>query len=249
MTKCATSPVVVSIRARRAKPDCLPDKLPPITLRHGQALWLLTELGYRGPVSSSAFYEYIKSLRKLGIPFGNEKFLTKVGKRLAGYSYCRTMELTLTLSLRVYHVVPDALLRGIVQYRNQLDRFYRRAYRQRDSGPGSPIKIEVEGHEPIELRGVFLDLNVRFSGGQLVRFGPPKLLSPVEALRKFSQGTSLARPLMPINLSGLSEQVVSKALRAPQVRSGPRSASDGKTSTGLAINQERANSSGRTARE
>ena len=30
-------------------------------------LWLLAELGYRGAVSKSAFFEYIKSLRKLGI--------------------------------------------------------------------------------------------------------------------------------------------------------------------------------------
>ncbi len=60
MTKGAMSPLVVAVRAKCAR---LPDRLPPITLRHGQALWLLTELGYRGPVSRSAFYEYIKSLR------------------------------------------------------------------------------------------------------------------------------------------------------------------------------------------
>ncbi len=138
------------------------------------------------------------------------------------------MELALTLSLRVYHVVPDALLRKIVEYRDQLDDLYRRAYRQRDSGPGLPIVINIEGDDPIELRGIFLDLNVRFSGGQLVRFGPPRLLSAVEALRKFSQGTSLARPLMPINLSYLAEKIVSKALEAPEIRSGPRRSSVGK---------------------
>jgi len=83
-------------------------------------LWLLTELGYRGGVSRSAFFEYIKSLRKLGIPFGYEKFQRKHNRRLAGYSYCHLMELATTLSLRVYHVVPDAVLRGIAAYRGQL---------------------------------------------------------------------------------------------------------------------------------
>jgi hypothetical protein len=182
---------------------------------------VLTELGYRGPVSSSAFYEYIKSLRKLGIPFGGEKFRTASGKRLADYSYCRMMELALTLSLRVYHVVPDSVLRGIVQYRNRLDQFYRRAYRQRETGQGHAIAIKVESGTPIVFRGVYLDLNVLFSGGQLVRFGPPRLLSTLDALQRFSQGTSLAKPLMPISLSGLSEQIVSMALQAPSIRSGP----------------------------
>jgi hypothetical protein len=44
----------------------LPTKLPQITLRHGQVMWLRTKLGYRGTVRRSAFHEYIKSLRKLG---------------------------------------------------------------------------------------------------------------------------------------------------------------------------------------
>ncbi len=216
-----TSPLASSARSIRGTPNGLPDKLPAIKLRHGQALWVLTELGYRGPVSSSAFYEYIKSLRKLGIPFGGEKFLTTKGKRLAAYSYCRMMELALTLSLRVYHVVPDSLLRGIVQYRARLDQFYRSAYGQRESGPGHAIAIKIDGCDPIVFRGVYLDLNVRFSGGQLVRFGPPKLLSTLDALQRFSQDTSLAKPLIPMSLSGLSERIVAMALHAPSIRSGP----------------------------
>lgn len=215
------SPIVLSARLIRPTPDSLPDKLPSIKLRHGQALWVLTELGYRGPVSSSAFYEYIKSLRKLGIPFGAAKFQTANHKRLADYTYCRMMELALTLSLRVYHVVPDALLRGIAQYRNRLDRFYLRAYHQRESGPGNAIAIKVESGYPIIFRGVYLDLNVVFSGGKLVRFGPPKLLSTVDALQRLSHRTSLAKPTMPISLSALSERVVSMALQAPSIRSGP----------------------------
>ena len=99
------------LRSRPRRPlqgatDLLPKK-PRIRLRHGQAIWLLTELGYRGAASRDTFYEYIKSLRKIGIPFGREKFVTKHrGRRLAGYSYCHLMELAIALSLRVYHVGP-----------------------------------------------------------------------------------------------------------------------------------------------
>ena len=210
----------------------LPDKIPPVRLRHGQALWLLTELGYRGAASDSTFYEYIKSLRKLGIPFGDERFLTKRGRRLAEYSYCRIMELALTLSLRAYHAVPDSVLRGVIRYRRHLDRFYWRAYAERDSGAGRPIVVEVVDHKPIVFRGLFLDLNMNFNGGDLVRFGPPKLLPAIEALQRFSQSTAIAAPFIPMSLSILSEQIISLALRAPDIRSGPRPHYANKASSG-----------------
>lgn len=199
----------------------LPKKLPEIQLRHGQVLWLLTELGYRGVVSESAFFEYIKSLRKLGIPFGHKRFQTKRSRRLACYSYCHLMELAMTLSLRVYHVVPDAVLRGIVRYRRRLYQFYRRAYALRRNGVGRPILIRIKGHNPIELRGLFLDLNIEFAGGHLVRFGPPKLLSSTETLVRFSEGASSGRAFIPLSLSLLSERVIALARRAPDIRSGP----------------------------
>ncbi len=184
-------------------------------------LWLLAELGYRGAVSESAFFEYIKSLRKLGIPFGQVKFQTKRSKRLAHYSFCHLMELAVTLSLRVYHVVPDAVLRGLARYRDELYRLYRRAYAQRRSGAGKPTLIVTEDCKPIELRGLYLDLNIEFAGGHLVRFGPPKLLSSAETLVRFSKSAISGRAFLPLALSLLSERVAALALRAPEVRSGP----------------------------
>jgi len=183
----------------------------------------MSELGYGGGVRGSVFYEYIKSLRKLGVPFGNEKFHTKHRRGVAYYSYCHLMELALTLSLRVYHVVPDAVLRGIIRYRNQLYRFYEEAYAQRHSGAGRPIVIRVKGHKSIELRGLFLDLNIEFSGGHLARFGPPKLLSPAETLARFGKGIQSGQLLIPLSLSMLSERVTGLALRAPDVRSARQS--------------------------
>ena len=201
--------------------DFLPAKLPSIRLRHGQVLWLLTELGYRGTVSKSAFYEYIKSLRKLGIPFGHQRFHTKRGKRLAVYSYWHLMELATVLSLRVYHVVPDAVLRGIASHRAELCRLYRRAYAERCSGAGKPTFIVTEDCEPVELRGLYLDLAIEFAGGDLVRLGPPKLLTSTETLMQFSKSAVLGRAFLPLALSLLSERVISLALRAPRIRSGP----------------------------
>lgn len=200
----------------------LPKVLPPIKLHHGEAIWVLSRLGYQGKATKSTFYEYIKSLRKLGSPFERRKIGRPGG--LASYSYCHMMELALVLTLRVYYFVPDSVISGIVRYRSRLHHHYRRAYSERCTGIGAPVIVRAIGHSPIPLRGMFLDLQINFSGGKLVKFGPPKLLSPFEALTIFAQRDVAARALLPINLSLLSERLVATALRAPPIRRGPRPA-------------------------
>jgi hypothetical protein len=202
--------------------DRLPPDLPQIALRHGQVMWLLEELGYSGAVRKSTFHEYIKSLRKLGIPFGRKRFSTKHRRKLATYSFYEIMELALTLSLRVYHVVPDSVLRKIIQHRPRLRQLYRRAYVQRYGGAGKPVAIRIEGHSTIDVRGLFLHLDINFFGGRLVRFGPPQLLPFTEALGLFSERSLFGRTFLQMNLSLLSERVVALALRAPTIRSGPK---------------------------
>ena len=87
-------------------PQKLPEELPDIELHHGSAIWVLTRLGFRGTASDNTFNEYIKSLRKLGIPFALEK--KQVARRGLSkiYSYDHMMELALVLSLQVYHAMP-----------------------------------------------------------------------------------------------------------------------------------------------
>ena len=187
----------------------LPVTLPEIALNHGRALWVLQELGFRGKRSASTFYEYVKSLRKLGTPF----WPGEIG--LTNYSYYHVMELALALTLRVYHVVPDSVLRQIIRHRRLLYRHFRRAYSERCSGLGTRIKIHADTGATFAVSGVFLDLQIDFSGGRLVSFGPPRVLSPADALRAFAERDLAARAFLPINLSQLSERVVGLALIAP----------------------------------
>jgi hypothetical protein len=199
----------------------LPTALPEIALHHGEALWVLAQLGFRGAAAESTFNEYIKSLRKLGAPF--ERGKNEAGRRglAAKYSYYHLMELALALTLRVYHAVPDSVLVEIVRHRPRLYRHYRRAYTKRFTSIGARIAVKAKGHSPIHLRGAFLDLQIDFSGGRLVGFGPPKLLSPVEALATFARRDLAARAFVPINLSFLAERLVSTSLSAPSIRRGP----------------------------
>ena len=198
----------------------LPKRLPQIELHHGQAVWVMTELGFRGGVSEETFYEYLKSLRKFGIPFEHPPGET-THRALARYTYCELMELALALTLRVYHVLPDAILSGIIQHRRALRGSYQRAYLERASSRGAPIALRTEDGSAICMRGAFLDLQVNYSGGHLVSFGPPKSLSPFAALAKFAAHEPTARISLPINLSFLAEKVVAAALRAPPVHRGP----------------------------
>jgi hypothetical protein len=199
----------------------LPKSLPNIELHHGEALWALRQLGFQGAASNSTFYEYIKSLRKLGTPFERGKI--GFGRRgLANYSYCHLMELALALTLRVYHVVPDAVLAQTVRHRSSLYRHYRRAYAERQTGVGTPVSVQIPGSTAIHIRGAFLDLQINFSGGKLTSFGPPKLISPSEALRIFAEGDVAARAFLPINLSLLAERLVSTAGQVPPIRRGAR---------------------------
>ena len=210
-----------SISGKRAGAlkEQLPKVLPTIKLHHGEAVWVLARLGFRGKASKSTFYEYIKSLRKLGTPFKHGTI--GHGRRgLANYSYCHLMELALVLTLRVYHAVPDSILAEIIRYRRMLYRYYRRAYAERELR--ARISVQASRSVPVEVWGIFLDLRINFSGGTLTSFGPPRLLSPFEGLAAFAKGDIAARALLPINISLLSERLVSTALRAPLIRSGPR---------------------------
>lgn len=200
--------------ARDIADNQLPAILPKIALNHGRAVWVLQKLGFRGKTSDSTFYEYIKSLRKLGTPFRRGEIgLARRGR--ANYSYYHVMELALALALRVYHVVPDTVLAQIIRHRSSLYRHYRRAYIERSSGLGARTEIYTDTGSTFALRGVFLDLQINFSGGRLVSFGPPKVISPAEALQSFAERDLAARALLPINLSNLAERVITLAQSAP----------------------------------
>ena len=90
--------------------DELPKMLPELKLHYGQTLWLLTEVGFRGVATQRTFSEYIKSLRKLGVPFDVDEIFHAQRGPAKNYSYYHLMELALALTLRVYHVVPNSVL-------------------------------------------------------------------------------------------------------------------------------------------
>lgn len=196
------------------------DLVPDLRLTHGQALWVLTKMGFAAGISSLTFNHYVKSLRKLGLPFAPSEIGKGAGKPVS-YSFNHMMELSLALTLRVYGTLPDPMLEGLVQFRRDLYAQYRRAYIEYSTGLGAPVHIAVRGRADFDLSGVYLDLRVRFSGGRLIGFGPPHLLSPFEALRVYAKRDTPDRAHLPLNLSSLAIELVECASIAPRLRRGP----------------------------
>lgn len=193
------------------------DLVPDLALTHGHAVQVLEGLGFSVGAPDASFRHYIKSLRKLGVPFKRGEPGLSGGVR-AQYSFNHMMELSLALKLRVYGVLPDAVVEGLIGFRERLHPLYRRAYLEHATGLGAPIEVASSGRATFTVRGVYLDLRVRYAGGRCLGLGPPHVLSPFEALRVFAKSDEPARAHLPFNLSTLSIHLVECAQCAAPMR-------------------------------
>jgi hypothetical protein len=198
------------------------DALQAMEMTHGQTLWILSEFGFNAGVTAETFNYYIKSLRKLGIPFVRGEAGLNSG-RLAKYSFHHLMELGVALSLRVYAILPDIVLGGLIHYRKELYEYYEKAYHESQIGMGAPIIMSVVGcNNPFTMSGVYIDLQLTYSAGQLLSIGPPIILTPFEALARFAKTESPARAHPPLNLSQTALRLAELMARAPRIRRGPK---------------------------
>ncbi|OCC05446.1 hypothetical protein BA190_08475 [Labrys sp. WJW] len=205
---------------QQLKLDSLPDiALAEVALTHGQVIRLLTDLGFANGVKRSTFNYYVKSLRKLGVPFDAPAERPSARRRII-YGFDDLMELALALLLRVYGILPDAVVVGLQKFRGELRPIYHQAYKDIHSAHYANAFLVMAGAKRRSFGGLYLDLNLRYSGGQLIEFGPPRTLSPFEALCLYAQSESPARSYLPINLSSIAGMIVGQCQRIPTVRRG-----------------------------
>lgn len=193
---------------------------PGFPLNHGQVLWVLASMGFAAGVTATTFNYYIKSLRKLGVPFGKADMDRQSG-RLAKYSFAHTMEVSLALTLRVYGTLPDAVLAGLIEHRHELYRLYDAALAEATDARGTAVRVAVRGHPTFRISGVYLDLGLRYAAGRLLGMGPPKAVTAYEALHLFATSGLSDRAHLPLNLSAIALNVAEQARRAPRIRRGP----------------------------
>jgi hypothetical protein len=190
---------------------------PRLALTHGQTLWLLNELGLRQNVGASTFNYYVKSLRRLGVPFDKGKGRSRE-RRHVTYDFEDLMELTVALLLRVYGWLPDAVLAGLRSFRGDLRPIYRQAYSDLAQHVYPAARISTPAGDHLSIEGLFLDLNIRYSAGRLIEFGPPRVVSPFEALCLYAQSGVPARAYLPLNVSVLAELIVNQTRVLPPPR-------------------------------
>lgn len=210
--------------ARRTDDKAAPD----LALTHGQTVWLMTELGLGQGVSPGTFNYYIKSLRSLGVPFEKGKGQSE-GHRHVTYDLEELMELTVALLLRVYGSLPDPIIEGLRTFRERLRPMYRQAFVEIAQSQRDVCRIVGPKRAETSVEGYFLDLNIRYSAGHLVEFGPPRTISAFEALTAYAQAAVPARAYLPLNLSALARRIIEQTQTLPPRRrrvrpSRPRSA-------------------------
>lgn len=192
-----------------------------LALTHGQTIWLMTELGLHHGVSASTFNYYVKSLRKLGVPFEKGKGQSD-GHRHVTYDFEELMELTTALLLRVYGTLPDAVIAGLRNFRSDLRLIYRQAYSDLDHQIYPTVSISAAGERKLTIHGLFLDLNIRYSAGQMIEFGPPRAISPFEALSIFAHAEGPARSYLPLNMTAVAELIIDHTRKLPPMRRSRR---------------------------
>jgi len=195
----------------------LPRKLN-FELSHGQAVWVLWHLFDGGPISP-AFENYVKYLRRRGIPFGPDEIGKGRGVHVQ-YRYEHVMELALALVLRTQGVLKEDAVKLLSGVRGELRPLFVKAWKLRESKIGEPIEVVIDG-EKRQIHGLWLDLHLHYVNWNLMGLGPIKLLGPTQAAE-----TMLAkgRQLMfrdPIRISDIAEKVANLAPKVPEIKRGP----------------------------
>jgi hypothetical protein len=103
--------------------------------------------------TASTLVEYVKLVRRFGVPFSPREWTGGTAHRHV-YRYERLMELGVALSFRLHRILPWDVTKLLVEHRSQLRKIYRRAYLERESGAGRPVRIKIGSHKQFYAKGI-----------------------------------------------------------------------------------------------
>jgi hypothetical protein len=195
--------------------------VPAIALSHGQALWAMTNMGFRTGDTHTAFTNYIMGLRRAGLPFATDELGEGAGHNVT-YRYEHMIELAVALALRTQAILPRDIVSLLTRHRDHLWPIYRQAWAERESGLGAPETIHPGKQAAFRLSGIYLDLRLMYAETGFLGYPRPEALGPGEAVvRQFIANIGQhVRGLVP--LTELAVEVVKFAADAPEIRRGRR---------------------------
>src|SRR6266851_3091820 len=192
-----------------------------LRLSHGQARWVLTNLGLHAGEDEQTFDSYIKSLRRDGVPFATNELGVGAGHNLT-YRYSHLMELAVALALRTQGVLSRHIVGLLAEYRSVLRSHYRQAWLERKIGLGKPRKVVIDDGKEREFSGAYLDLSLTYTSDGVLSVIEPRLLDPVKALDYYMAGHDSIYPRPPLPISQYAANVVRHAELAPEIKRGRR---------------------------
>ena len=140
----------------------------------------------------------------------------------AVYRFEHIMELAVALLFHRQAILKKDTIVLLAQLRDELTPIYRRAWLEQDRGLGSRASIKVGQAKPFTASGIWLDLGLRYSPGQVLTTTGPKPLGPAGAVRELVRVDRQRYFRDPINISDLAAAVVKHSKKAPEVRRGRR---------------------------
>lgn len=194
-------------------------RIDRLALSHGQARWVLSQLGLHAGEDESTFDSYIKSLRRDGVPFAPGELGVGAGHNLK-YRYPHLMELAVALALRTQGILSRHIVGLLAEGRSILRPLYRRAWLERESGIGARRYLLVDGETPRYISGAYLDLSLMYSSTGVLLATEPRLLEPVGALDYYMARHQQVYPRPPLPISQFAADVVRLAEIAPEIKRG-----------------------------
>ena len=110
----------------------------------------------------------------------------------------------------------------LAKFRDELRPIYKLAWAERDTGLGNPIWVRLGKTDRFRLKGVYLDLQLRYTEERRLMITGPTPLGPADYIR--AVGTQHRRQYIrdPIPLSELADDVVRLAEDVPEFKRGRR---------------------------
>jgi|SRR5580692_5632370 hypothetical protein len=198
------------------------DRIDQLALSHGQARWVLSNLGLHAGDDEPTFDSYIKSLRRDGVPFAPDELGVGAGHNLK-YRYPHLMELAVSLALRTQGILSRHFVGLLAQHRSTFRPIYRRAWLERESGLGAPRRVVIDGISESQISGTYLDLALMYNSYGALLIAEPRLLDPAQAFAYFMAHHQSVYPRPPLSVSQYAQDIVRLAEHAPEIKRGRRS--------------------------
>jgi hypothetical protein len=192
---------------------------PALNLSHGQALWVLENIGFRTGGSPTAFNAYVMGLRRAGLPFAEGELGRGPGHNVI-YRFEHLMELTVALALRAQAILSRDVISVLAHSRPRLRQIYRRAWTERDGGLGAPEWIVPERQPRFRLQGIYLDLRLMYVETGFLLHASPVALGPGQYIVRISTKNILQHMRDPLPITDMAEKIVELAAGVPEVRRG-----------------------------